>query len=213
MTSFSNAEIFKNLKQDLLKQYDKIMILKLFVDTDTDNNTDTNNIDTLKRKYLDESMTHNLKLLNSQDYIDAGFDLYVPPIQNNDNTNSNKNLVFNCEKVNKLDLKVKCSARIYTDKNKEFNTGYYIHPRSSISKTPLRLANSTGIIDAGYRGNLIAMFDVIYIIPEFICQPFDRYVQICAPSLIPIIVEVVDNYMDLGEETERGSGGFGSTGR
>ena len=203
MTSFSNAEILKNLKQDLLKQYDKIMILKLFVDTDTD----TDNA--LKKKYLDESMTHNLKLLNSQDYIDAGFDLYVPPIQ--DNTNSN--LVFNCEKVNKLDLKVKCSARIYTDKNKEFNTGYYIHPRSSISKTPLRLANSTGIIDAGYRGNLIAMFDVIYIIPEFICQPFDRYVQICAPSLIPIIVEVVDNYMVLGEETERGSGGFGSTGR
>jgi len=204
MTSFSDAEIFKNLKQDLLKQYDKIMILKLFVD-----DTDTNNTSTLKRKYLDESMTHNLKLLNYQDNIDSGFDLYVPP----DNINSSKKIVFNCEKVNKLDLKVKCSARIYTDKNKEFNTGYYIHPRSSISKTPLRLANSTGIIDSGYRGNLIAMFDIIYIIPEFICQPLDRYVQICAPSLIPIIVEVVDNYTDLGEETERGSGGFGSTGR
>jgi len=206
MTSFSDAEIFKNLKQDLLKQYDKIMILKLFVD-----DTDTSITSTLKRKYLDESMTHNLKLLNYQDNIDSGFDLYVPP--DNTNLNYNKNIVFNCEKVNKLDLKVKCSARIYTDKNKEFNTGYYIHPRSSISKTPLRLANSTGIIDSGYRGNLIAMFDIIYIIPEFICQPLDRYVQICAPSLIPIIVEVVDNYTDLGEETERGSGGFGSTGR
>jgi len=89
MTSFSNSEILKNLKQDLLNKYDKIMILKLYVDTDT------NNTDTLKKKYLDESMTHNLKLLNGQDYIDAGFDLYVPP---------NSNLVFNCEKVNKLDL-------------------------------------------------------------------------------------------------------------
>jgi len=57
------------------------------------------------------------------------------------------------------------------------------------------------------------MFDVIYIIPEFIFQPFDRFVQICAPSLIPVIVEVVDNLSNLGEETERGIGGFGSTGR
>jgi dUTPase len=42
---------------------------------------------------------------------------------------------------------------------------------------------------------------------------FDRYIQICAPSLVPILVEIVDNIEDLGEETERGVGGFGSTGR
>ena len=38
--------------------------------------------------------------------------------------------------------------------------GYYLYPRSSISKTPLRLANSVGIIDAGYRGNIMAKVGV-----------------------------------------------------
>ena len=41
---------------------------------------------------------------------------------------------------------------------------------------------------------------------------YDRYVQICAPGLVPILVEVVDTLERLGEETARGSGGFGSTG-
>ena len=40
------------------------MILKLFVDDTDTNNRNTNNISTLKRKYLDESMRDNLKLFN-----------------------------------------------------------------------------------------------------------------------------------------------------
>jgi len=47
----------------------------------------------------------------------------------------------------------------------------------------------------------------------YIGKKFDRYIQICAPSLVPIIVEIVDSLEDLGEETERGTGGFGSTGK
>ena len=39
--------------------------------------------------------------------------------------------------------------------------GYYLYPRSSIVKTGLRLANSVGIIDAGYRGEIIAVVDNI----------------------------------------------------
>jgi dUTP pyrophosphatase len=105
-----------------------------------------------------------------------------------------------------------------------------MHPRSSLSKTPLRLANSTGIIDAGYRGHLIGMFDVIHssnkkeiqkieiqntkeLVPDFYGAKYERYLQICAPSLVPIVVEVVSSMEELGEETERGDGGFGSTGR
>jgi dUTPase len=48
---------------------------------------------------------------------------------------------------------------------------------------------------------------------DYFGNKFDRYLQICAPGLVPIIVEVVNNKEDLGEETERGNGGFGSTGR
>ena len=40
-------------------------------------------------------------------------------------------------------------------------TSYMLVPRSSISKTPLRMANSIGIIDAGYRGEIMAAVDNI----------------------------------------------------
>ena len=72
-------------------------------------------------------------------------------------------------------------------------------------------ANNVGIIDAGYRGHLMGMFDVIYE-NETIINKFDRHLQICAPGLIPIIVEMVNSKEDLGEKTARGDGGFGSTG-
>ena len=39
----------------------------------------------------------------------------------------------------------------------------------------------------------------------------DKLVQICAPGLLPIIVEVVQTEEDLGVPTTRGEGGFGST--
>ena len=42
-----------------------------------------------------------------------------------------------------------------------YYVSYYLYPRSSVStKTPLRLANSVGIIDSGYRGNIKAVFDI-----------------------------------------------------
>ena len=110
---------------------------------------------------------------------------------------------------------------MHTDNGKKYNTGYYLHPRSSLSKTPLRLANSTGIIDSGYRGRILAMFDVVNLDNyksddrdfDYCGEKFDRYVQICAPGLVPILVEVVDTEANLGHMTKRGEGGFGSTGK
>ena len=32
-------------------------------------------------------------------------------------------------------------------------------------------------------------------------------------NLVPIVVEIVDTFEELGNQTERGIGGFGSTGR
>ena len=57
----------------------------------------------------------------------------------------------------------------------------------------------------------MGMFDVIYV-DEMNVNKFDRHLQICAPGLIPIIAEIVDSREELGEETARGDGGFGSTG-
>jgi dUTP pyrophosphatase len=90
-----------------------------------------------------------------------------------------------------------------------------MHPRSSVSKTKLRLANATGIIDSGYRGHLMGMFDLINLFgnEEYAVEKYDRLLQICAPGLVPIVVEIVNTFEELGSQTERGSGGFGSTGR
>ena len=88
-----------------------------------------------------------------------------------------------------------------------------MYPRSSLSKRKLRLANSVGIIDSGYRGNLMGMFDIVNSKEDFeVVNKFERLVQICSPNLQPIIVEIVDDIKELGETT-RGEGGFGSTGK
>ena len=86
-----------------------------------------------------------------------------------------------------------------------------LYPRSSLSKTPLRLANSVGIIDSGYRGNIIGMFDCRC--DEYKINYMDRLVQICDPTMCPIYVELVEKESDLGVNSTRGDGGFGSTGR
>jgi dUTPase len=101
--------------------------------------------------------------------------------------------------------------------------GFYLYPRSSISKTRMRLANSVGIIDAGYRGDLIAAVDTIglfgstdiwHVWKETLSpiKKYDRYFQVCAPDLSPFLVHIVDTAEDLSPPTARGSGGFGSTG-
>ena len=205
----------------LLNKYDKYMHLKLFVDS---------NDNELKNTYLNAANQHNNKILNSSDYIDAGFDLFAPGNEGQDYQLYGDKLRFfgpnNTSPVNKLDFKVRCSAQMFTDTNKVFNTGYYMYPRSSLSKTQLRLANATGIIDAGYRGHLMGMFDVVNIPNNqtrnnqnnnldcnYYGKKLDRYLQICAPGLVPIVVEIVESVEELGEQTERGDGGFGSTGR
>uniref|UniRef100_A0A6C0JL84 Uncharacterized protein n=1 Tax=viral metagenome TaxID=1070528 RepID=A0A6C0JL84_9ZZZZ len=200
----------------LLKKYDKIMYVKLFV-------AGTNNLKTMYYAAVDR---HNNNLLNNK-YMDAGFDLFLPENEDPNEIDAWGETIrffgtgWNTNPVNKVDFKVKCSAQMYCDTGKIFNTGYYMYPRSSISKTKLRLANSVGIIDSGYRGNLIGMFDIVNIDKniqnkdmdaDYYAKVNDRLLQICAPGLVPIYVEIVDSVYDLGNDTERGSGGFGSTG-
>lgn len=85
--------------------------------------------------------------------------------------------------------------------------GYYLMPRSSIIKTPLRQSNSIGLIDAGYRGELIAAVDN-YSDDTYLIEKGIRLFQLVFPNLQPFNVEFV-NELDV---TERGEGGFGSTG-
>lgn len=96
-----------------------------------------------------------------------------------------------------------------TYETKEFfkNLSYLLVPRSSISKTPLLMANSIGIIDTGYRGEIIAAVYNTSSEP-YIIDAGTRLFQIIAPNLQTFDVEIVNEL----SETKRGTGGFGSTG-
>jgi len=85
-----------------------------------------------------------------------------------------------------------------------------IIPRSSIgSKTPLRLSNSVGLIDSDYRGEIMAMYENK---PDAIgSRTIAEGDRIAQGFLIPKI-KVTFSEVDKLPETERGEGGFGSTG-
>ena len=184
MTSFS-------LTNTLLNNYGRYMSMKIFID-DID--------DDLNNAYIKAINEHNNKIINNPSIIDAGFDIYTPSTE----------LLLN-QLANKVDFRIICACKMVTQTS-IYNTSFYMYPRSSISKTPLRLANNVGIIDAGYRGHLIGMFDLPSGQPQHIYK-MDKYLQICAPGLVPIFIELVNSINELGEETERGDCGFGSTGR
>lgn len=81
-------------------------------------------------------------------------------------------------------------------------------PRSSMSKTPLRCANSVGIIDADYRGELSIAYENISC-SDYTIFRGDRIAQLI---IVPIAVVDVEEAQTLSK-TERGAGGYGSTGK
>ena len=106
----------------------------------------------------------------------------------------------------KINMNISCEG--FQDKSKQINISYYLYPRSSMgSKTTLRLSNSVGIIDAGYRGNIIAIVDNLSD-ENVILNPGNRIVQICSPTLEPITFQLVN----VLSETTRSLNGLGSTG-
>ena len=81
-------------------------------------------------------------------------------------------------------------------------------PRSSMSKTPLRCANSVGVIDADYRGELSISYENISC-SDYTIARGDRIAQLI---IVPIAIVDVEEAQTLSE-TERGDGGYGSTGK
>ena len=180
-----------SLFQDIFKQCDKFMHLKMYIDAPD-----------LLEKYTPYVARHNDAMLTSS-HPDAGFDLFTPvPYSYAPDAGARA-----------IHFQTKCSAKMVKSDGKTYPTGFYLYPRSSLSKTPLRLANSVGIIDSGYRGNLVGMFYNTDSKKSYKVESHSRLAQICGPELVPIIVELVSSESDLGMETDRGIGGFGSTGR
>ena len=81
-------------------------------------------------------------------------------------------------------------------------------PRYPPSIKPIELANSIGLIDGGYRGELMAMCDNIKSEP-YTAEKGQRLFQIVACDCSSITYELVNELSD----TTWGSGGFGSTGK
>ena len=90
----------------------------------------------------------------------------------------------------------------------EIPKGYvgFIFPRSSIVKKGAWMSNSVGVIDSDYRGEISACF---YTFGNPPYKPMDRVAQLVIMPIPDIEFEEAD---DLSE-TERGEGGYGSTGR
>lgn len=162
--------------------------------------------ETLRKSYEDKILAHNEKMTTiingSCECYDAGIDLFCP-----------RETICPAKNTTKINHEIKCSMMKYERCEQQGRyVGYYLYPRSSTgTKTPLRLANSAGIIDSGYRGDIISAFDNIRD-EEFRVKRHQRLVQLCPPDLsYPTLMCLVDSVENLGD-TRRGNRGFGSTG-
>ena len=115
---------------------------------------------------------------------------------------------------------------------KKYDFYLLLYPRSSIIKTNLVLANSVGVIDSGYRGNIKVCFKYIIqpedmkivegknfsggrskgivssINPQRVYQKGDKIAQLIPCKHNDMNIKFVESL----QESERGEGGFGSTG-
>jgi dUTP pyrophosphatase len=152
--------------------------------------------------YSERAKLHNILKLHP----DAGFDIFTP-----------SEIRMPRNQSTKVDFGIVCAMY---ELNHDGSTNYskpqsfYMYPRSSISKSAFRLANNVGIIDSGYRGNIGAFFDIYGGTNDvYFMERGSRYIQLCNSKLEPFKVVVTNDVILPGGETERGAGGFGSTGR
>jgi len=140
---------------------------------------------------LDDSLiSHYESKIKSQcSKMDSGLDLICP-----------ETITIEGNQQGKIKLGVKCEPKE--------KSGFWLLSRSSIYKTPLRLCNSVGLIDYQYRGELMAVVDNISS-EAYTVNAGDVLFQIVMPTLKYFETTIVDKL----NESERGTGGFGSTGR
>jgi len=123
--------------------------------------------------------------------------------------------IFDCTKLssfNVISLGIRCAA--FTEDGAP--APCMLIPRSSIVKTPFRLANSIGLVDMGYRGGVLAVVDIVPNgIANYKLEQGTRLFQIVQHNWMPWKkVIIVSKPEDLPAPPDtRGEGGFGSTGR
>lgn len=131
---------------------------------------------------------------SNQHTTDIGFDIYTPHS-------------YECQPMTKTTLCLGIICQLVDDST-QGDLGYMLVPRSSLHKWNIIMHNGIGIIDPGYRGEICAVVynptpDVQYI------SKYDRLFQLVAFTGKKMALDM-NTTIDYG--TERGQGGFGSTG-
>lgn len=135
--------------------------------------------------------------------LNAGFDLHC-----SENVSVGKECTFIPFGISVRMVKVENMPNGQSNDYMKTDSHFWLVPRSSIYKSGLIMANSVGVIDKSYRGELKA--PVLSMTGESTVAHGDRLFQIVAPDMGWIrhmrIVEELPN-------TERGTDGFGSSGK
>lgn len=141
---------------------------------------------------------------------DSGVDIHMTRTRIY-NSESYEDEGFSISRGIPIDLGIKCQV---ISKKTGRPMAYFLIPRSSMAEAGLRLANSIGLIDHGYQGPLIAKVDIL---DKYVSlMKGGRYFQLVIPEQMAdplnykIDIHVVKSFDYV---TDRGSGGFGSTGK
>jgi deoxyuridine 5'-triphosphate nucleotidohydrolase len=137
---------------------------------------------------------------------DSGFDLFIPD-----------DVIFEPNETKLVDLQVMVTKTDYTyfdngDKTERSShrTAFLVIPRSSIYKTPLIMRNSIGLIDCQYNGTLkVPLYNLSN--ETYILKKHTRIVQAVYDNLSSPHASI-EKIGSMPESTNRGTGGFGSTG-
>lgn len=128
------------------------------------------------------------------------------PERNNGNAFDMRSTVFaNIKPGKTVEIPLGFSAEIVNEDNQP--KCFLLLPRSSLGKKGIMLANTVGLIDDTYRGELIALLHN-YSDKNVLINKNDRIVQLLIVHVSMDSAVAVDSL----SETDRGDGGFGSTG-
>lgn len=142
----------------------------------------------IKFKKLDQRASAPVRAHNT----DAGFDLVATDITTEINECGQLILVY------------------HTGIAVEIPEGYFgmLVPRSSVSKKSLMLTNHAGVIDSGYRGEVMAKFRSTTDVVPAVYKPGEKFAQLL---ILPAPDVTFTEAFELSD-SERGKGGYGSTG-
>lgn len=138
-----------------------------------------------------KKLSHKAVMPSKAHKTDAGFDLTATNITTELNECGQLVIVY------------------HTDLALEIPEGYFaqLMPRSSIAKKSLRFTNSCGVIDSGYRGEVLGKFIATTDVVPAVYKAGDKFAQLV---VLPVPdVEFVES--DNLSESDRADGGYGSS--